>query len=327
MKSKWSIVKRQLVQREEIGVVVTLLAVMSLFGILDPAFLGKVNLMRLLRQACILSIMAIGIDFVISSNGMDVSVGAILAVCATIVAQMLVDGCSMFLSILAAVLAGAWLGLINGLIVTKLRIRELIATLGTSYLIRGLLLQISGAKWLTNLPRAFKQIGQGSWLGVPVPVYILVGVIVATIFFSNYTPLGKQLRAIGGNLDAAKLTGVKTDRVKVISFTLCGLLTGVAGVVYASRMGSVQSNAGNGMEFEVISAALIGGASFDGSGSPFGAFLGAMLLTAISNGMVLLGISSYLEDVIIGALIIVALIVNLMRNRYEIALEVRNSEE
>ncbi|NLF28731.1 MAG: ABC transporter permease [Clostridiales bacterium] len=326
MKGKWKTIQRQLVQREEIGIVVTLLVVMAIFGVLKPTFLGRVNLIRLLRQGCILSIMAIGISFVISSNGMDVSVGAVLAVCATIVAQMQVDGRNMYLSIAAAVAAGGLLGLINGLIVTKLHIKELIATLGTSYLIRGLLLQISGAKWLTNLPRPFKFIGQGDWLGIPVPVFILAGVIVLTIFFSNYTPLGKQIRAIGGNLEAAKLTGVKADRVKALSFMLCGLLTGVASVVYASRMGSVQSNAGNGMEFEVISAALIGGASFDGSGSPIGAFLGAMLLTAISNGIVLLGISTYLEDVIIGLLILVALIVNLLRSRYEIALEVSGND-
>ncbi|MEG1516299.1 MAG: ABC transporter permease [Clostridia bacterium] len=326
MKDKWKTIKRYLVQREEIGIVVTLLVIMAIFGMLRPEFLGRVNLIRLLRQGCILSIMAIGIEFVIAGNGMDVSVGAILAVCATIVAQMLSDGRDMMFSILTAVAAGGLLGLVNGLIVTKLHIKELIATLGTSYLIRGLLLQISGAKWLTNLPRSFKFIGQGNWLGVPVPVFILAGVIAATILFSNYTPLGKQLKAIGGNLEAAKLTGVKTERVKTLSFVLCGLLTGVASVVYASRMGSVQSNAGNGMEFEVISAALIGGASFDGSGSPIGAFLGAMLLTTISNGIVLLGISTYLEDVLIGILMLVALIVSLVRSRYEIALEVSGND-
>lgn len=323
MKGKLKTIKWQLVQREEIGIIITLLFVVLVFGTLKPSFLGRVNIIRLLRQGCILSIMAIGIEFVISCNGMDVSVGAILAVCATIVAQLQIDGWNMSLSIGATVAIGGVLGLLNGLIVTKLHIKELIATLGTSYLIRGLLLQISGAKWLTNLPRSFKFIGQGDWLGIPIPVFILAGVITLTILFSNYTPLGKQIKAIGGNLEAAKLMGVHTDSVKMISFIICGLLTGVAGVVYASRMGSVQSNAGNGMEFEVISAALIGGASFDGSGSPIGAFLGAMLLTVISNGMVVLGISSYLEDVIIGILIIIALIVNFFRSRYEISLEVR----
>jgi len=324
MKRRLSRYRLLLIQREEISIAITLVVVLLVFGVMEPSFLDSVNLVRLLRQACITAIMAIGIVFVISANGMDVSVGAILAVCATLSAQLLLSGLPAPTAILVSLAAGAFMGLLNGLIVTKLGIKELIATLATSYIIRGLLLRISGAKWLTNLPRSFTVIGQGSFLGIPIPVYILLAVTAGAYLLSNYTALGKQIKAVGGNREAAILSGVNVDRIKILTFVICGFCTGVAGVVYAARMGSVQSNTGIGMEFEVISATLIGGASFNGDGSPVGALLGALLLSAIKNGLVIMGISPFMEGVVTGLLILVALAVNVARSRMENAMEVQD---
>lgn len=319
-------IKLNLVQHEEIGIGAALLVVFLIFGIADPSFISGVNLMRLLRQACILGIMAIGMVYVITSNGIDLSVGAILAVSSTIAAQMLVSGTGLVIALFCAVAAATLLGLINGLIVTKLGIKELIATFATSYIIRGLLLQISGAKWLTNLPKKFTFLGQGSLLGIPVPFYLLMGTLICGYIFSNHTPLGRQIKAVGGNREAAVLSGISINRIKILTFTICGFCAGIAGIIYAARMGSVQSNAGEGMEFEIISAAMIGGADFNGEGSPAGAFMGALLLTAIKNGMVILGVSSFMEGVVTGSLILLALIVNMLRGKYENSLEVTVNE-
>lgn len=318
--------KLNLVQHEEIGIAAALIIVFIVFGIANPAFISAVNLMRLLRQACILGIMAVGIVYVIAANGIDVSVGAILAVSSTIAAQLLTDGRPVASAIAAAIASATLLGLVNGLIVTRLGIKELIATFASSYIIRGLLLQISGAKWLTNLPKGFTVWGQGSFLGIPVPVFVLAAVLIGGYLFSNYTPLGKQVKAIGGNEEAARLSGISIRRVKTLTFTICGFSAGIAGVIYAARMGSVQSNAGEGMEFEVISAAMIGGVDFNGEGSPVGALLGALLLTAIKNGLVILGVSSFMEGVVTGALILIALVVNMLRSRYQNSLEVTYNE-
>lgn len=315
-------VKLNFVQHEEIGIGAALIVAFIIFGIVDPAFVSVVNLMRLLRQACILGIMAVGIVYVITSNGIDVSIGAILAVSSTIAAQMLVSGTGLIIALISAIGAATLLGFINGLIVTKLGIKELIATFATSYIIRGLLLQISGAKWLTNLPKEFTFLGQGALLGIPVPFYLLLGTLICGYIFSNHTPLGRQIKAVGGNQEAAVLSGISITRIKILTFTICGFCAGVAGIIYAARMGSVQSNAGVGMEFEIISAAMIGGADFNGEGSPVGAFMGALLLTAIKNGMVILGVSSFMEGVVTGSLILLALIVNMFRGRYENSLEV-----
>lgn len=319
-------IKINLVQHEEIGIAAALIAVVIIFGIADPAFVSGANLVRLFRQACILGIMAIGVVYVIMCNGIDVSVGAILAVSSTIAAQMMISGHHVVIAVGSAVVAGSFLGMLNGLIVTKLGIKELIATFAASYIIRGLLLQISGAKWLTNLPREFTFLGQGSVPGIPVPFFLLLAVLAAGYIFSNYTPIGRQVKAIGGNAEAAVLSGISITKIKILTFTVCGFAAGVAGVIYAARMGSVQSNAGEGMEFEVISAAMIGGADFNGEGSPVGAFLGALLLTAIKNGMVILGVSSFMEGVVTGGLILLALFVNMFRGKYENSLEVAGNE-
>lgn len=322
----WKKIKINLVQHEEIGIAAALIIVFIIFGIADPAFVSGVNLVRLFRQACILGIMAIGVVYVIMCNGIDVSVGAILAVSSTIAAQMMISGYHVVIAVGSAVAAGTFLGMLNGFIVTKLGIKELIATFAASYIIRGLLLQISGAKWLTNLPGEFTFIGQGSVLGIPVPFFLLLAVLTAGYIFSNYTPLGRQVKAIGGNAEAAMLSGVSITKIKILTFTICGFGAGIAGVIYAARIGAVQSNAGEGMEFEVISAAMIGGADFNGEGSPMGAFLGALLLTAIKNGMVILGVSSFMEGVVTGGLILLALLVNMFRGKYENSLEVAGNE-
>jgi ribose transport system permease protein len=322
----WKKFRLSIVQYEEIGIAGALIVVFLVFGIANPAFVSSVNIMRLLRQACILGIMAIGTVYVISANGIDISVGAILAVSSTIVAQSLLNGSNVLVSIGLALLVSVLLGAVNGLIVTKLGVKELIATFATAYIIRGLLLQISGAKWLTNLPKSFTVIGQGNVFGIPVPAFILAGVLIAAYIFSNHTPLGKQVKAVGGNEEASRLSGISMTKVKILTFSICGFCTGIAGVVYAARMGSVQSNAGVGMEFDVISAAMIGGANFNGEGSPVGALLGALLLTAIKNGLVILGFSSFFEGVVTGALILVALVVNMLRSRYQNSLEVTCNE-
>jgi ribose transport system permease protein len=307
----------RLIQREEIGIAFVLLVVFFFFSVIKPSFLSYDNLILVARQISIVALMAIGASFIISGGGIDLSVGSILAVSANFTAQTLKIGYTPIISILLGIVSGSVCGLLNGVIVTKLKIREIIATLGTSYILRGSLLFIAGAKWIVNLPEKFTIIGQGYLFNVPIPVLILIGIGFSAQMFSMNTPLGRQIKAMGGNKESAILSGIIVDKVKIFTFFLGGLLAGIAGVLYAARMGSIQSNAGLGMEFQAIASALIGGSSFWGEGTPLGAILGAALLGIINNGLVLVGVSVYLEGIIIGFLILIAVIINILRSRYE----------
>lgn len=318
MKKPKSIVFQRLVQREELGITLVLILVCLCFSLTTKSFATIENVALVVRQFSIVGIMAVGMFFVISGGGIDLSIGAILAVSATVVAQTLKMGIPTILSIVLGLIVGGLLGMFNGLVVTKLRIREIIATLGMAYVLRGSLLFIAGAKWITNLPESFTFIGQGFLAGIPVPIYILTIVVLGAHLFSGFTPIGRQVKAVGGNVKAAALSGVNVERIKVMTFLLGGLAAGIGGILFAARMGSIQTNAGTGMEFQVIGSALIGGATFSGEGSPLGAVLGAALLGVLSNGLVLLGVSVFLEGVVVGSLIIIATVVNILRSRYEI---------
>jgi len=272
-------------------------------------FLSVSNFANVARRSAPVIIMATGMTFVIISGGIDLSVGSVLAfagVCGTMVMS---GGHSVGFGIIIAMLAGAACGLVNGCLITGLRIPPFIATLGMMSAVRGLVLMMSHEMPITdNLPESFIFLGTGTVLGfVPVPVLIMLAVVLVAGVVLHLTPLGRYTFAIGSNREAAYHSGIPVSYYLIAIYTLCGLLTGLGGIIIMGWLGSGQPTEGVGMELTVIAAVVIGGGSLSGGqGSLSGALVGALLMAVLQNGCVLLGISDNVQMIVIGSLIVAA---------------------
>jgi ribose transport system permease protein len=218
----------------------------------------------------------------------------------------------MFLTLLS----GLFIGLVNGLIVTKGKINSFIATLGTMAIIRGTTYVFTKASAVINNIKGFDYLGTGSIFGMPVTVLIFIVMAVLTFYILKYTVLGRNIYAVGGNVNAARLSGINTDKIKIISFMIAGLLGALTSIISASRMDSGQPNAGTNFEFLVITAVILGGVSMTGGrGNVFGVILGVLILKVLNNGLVLLNISSFYQDIMRGIVIVLAVFIDEKRRR------------
>jgi ribose transport system permease protein len=288
-----------------------------LLSLLSPYFLALQNLSSVCRQTAVINIIALGMTLIMISGGIDLSVGSVMAFASICGTMLLESGASLPSALAGAMLVGAGWGLINSLIITLLKVSPFIATLGTMGAARGLTLVITNGMPVVKLPDSFGRLGDGTILGaVPVPLAILVCLALVTGFILKYTRLGRYAYAIGSNVEAARYAGVPIRRYLVAIYIFGGALTGLAGMIEASRLMTGQPTAGQGYELSVIAAVVIGGASLSGGeGTVAGTVAGAFLMGLISNGSNLLGVSPFWQQVLIGAVIVVAVAVDELRKR------------
>ena len=274
-------------------------------SLLTPNFLSPKNLLNILRQSTIVGIMAIGTTFVIIGGGFDISVGSTLALSAAL-ALGLQGSMHWALAALAAILAGTLIGLINGFLAAKIHIVPMIATLGTSTIIRGLVYLYSGGYPINGQQPEFEVIGSGYLWGIPVPVIIMVVLVALFQFVLSKTQLGRFCCAVGGNKEATRLAGVPVDYYHIMTFVIGGLMAAISGVVYASRLSSATPLAGQNYDMDAIAAVVIGGTSVSGGeGTVLGAMIGVLLLTVVTNAFNLLGVPVFIQYVIKGLIILV----------------------
>lgn len=283
-------------------------------SIASPAFLSTSNIMSILRQAAVYVIMGLGMSFVLMTGGTDLSQGSLLALVGVVAAYIVQNVESIFLAILASVIVGAVVGAINGTIVSCLKIPPFIATLAMMYVCRGLTLVITQASPISITNSAFRWIGSGDVLGIPVPVIIFVIAAAAGQFVLSYTATGRFVLAVGSNREAARLSGIKTRWIESKAYIISGIMVSIAGIVYATRLGAAQATAGQSYEMEAIAAAVLGGNSImGGEGTIIGTVMGAIVVAIVRNAMVLLEISTYYQQIVTGAVILIAVIIDMQR--------------
>lgn len=290
------------------GVVVAFVVLCVALSIFTPDFLTVSNITIVLRQSVWVAIMAVGMTFVIGMGGIDLSVGAILGITGVFAGGLIQGGVNIYLAVLIAILAGGAIGIVNGILVTVFRIPPFIATLGTMSTLRGLILVLTGGIPIYGLSfPEFQWWGQGYLGPIPVPVAILAVVVAVCGFILYRTRLGRYTLSVGSNATAARLSGINVNAVKVAVYGISGILCGIAGIILTSRSEAATPDAGTGLELNVIAATIIGGTAMTGGRAVlFGTVVGAVLMTTISNGLNLLGVSALWPQVIIGAFIIVA---------------------
>jgi ribose transport system permease protein len=303
---------------KELNILIALIGLSTFLSFASPYFLTADNALGVARAFSLTAIAAIGQTMVIITGGIDLSVGSVLALSGLSTGMLLATGWPLVPSIIAGLLVGMIFGACNGLLITRVGLPPFIATLGMLSIGRGLV-YILHKGYPVTVPRGedlLLQVGQGYVGIVPVPVIImLVITIVATLFLSK-TTLGRYVYAVGGNEEAARLAGIDVGRVKMFVYTVSGLLAAVSGIILLSRLVSAQPSAGLGFELPVIAAAIIGGTSLvGGEGTVLGAVLGAAIIGVLENGMVLLGVNTYAQQAVTGAVILVAVGLDMWQKR------------
>jgi ribose transport system permease protein len=294
----------------------TLIALFVGLAIASPHFLTETNLSSVVRQTAVINIMSLGMTVIIIAGGIDLSVGAILAMSGVLGAMAIRHCTPIFAGILIGIAAGCFWGAVNGFLTTRLRIAPFIVTLGTMGIVRGLTLMITSGLPVHGVPQGFSFLGEGNLLGVPFVLWVLIACALLTHVILEHTRLGRYAFAIGSNPDAAIYAGVPVGFDVTAVYALGGMLTGLAGMIEASRLMTGQPAVGNGYELQAIAAVVIGGGSLHGGeGSVIGTLIGAFIMGLLSNGSDLLGVSPYLQQAIIGAVIILAVTVDELRKR------------
>ncbi len=294
----------------------TLLALFIGLAIASPNFLTVSNLSSVIRQTAVINIMALGMTMIIVAGGIDLSVGSVLAFGGLMGTMALEHGSSIPVSVLIGILAGMFWGFVNGFLTTRLSINPFIVTLGTLGIVRGITLIISNGLPVHNIPQGFSYLGEGTLAGIPFVLWILLICAVLVHIILENTKLGRYAFAIGSNPEAAYYTGIPVAFHTTAVYAIGGMLTGLAGMIEASRLMTGQPTAGQGYELQTIAAVVIGGGSLrGGEGTVVGTLVGAFIMGLLSNGSDLLGISPYLQQAIIGAVIILAVSVDELRKR------------
>jgi len=304
-----------------------LVLMVLLMSILSDRFLTVENGLNILRQISVNLCLSVGMTLIILSGGIDLSVGAVLALAGAVAAGLLKEGLPLPMfgvmlqftaggAILAGILGGLAMGWFNGLVITRFRLPPFVATLGTLSIARGLTMLWTGGYPITGLGQTFGFLGTGFWWGVPMPVWICALWVVVFVMVTRRTRFGRYLYAVGGNERAALLTGLPVDRVKLWVYTLGGGLAGVAGLLVTARLDSAQPNAGLGYELDSIAAVVIGGPSLSGGrGSVTGTVLGCLIIGVLNNGLFLLNVSPFWQQVIKGMVILAAVALDRMNPR------------
>ena len=299
------------------SVLLILLAIGVIFTLGSDRFLTPSNLMNIALQTSIIAIVAIGMTFVILTAGIDLSVGSVVALCGALAAGLAVQQeLGTYLGIILALVAGVVVGLINGLLIVKGKMPPFVATLSTLAIARGLTLVYTEGRPISGIDERFIFFGGGEILGIATPVIIMVIIFVIAYIVLRSTRFGNYVYATGGNEEISRLAGIRTSSVKLSVYMISGFLAAVGGVLLTARLWSAQPNAAVGLELDAIAAPVLGGVSlFGGVGGVAGAVVGAFILGILSNGLNLMGVPSFWQQVIKGVVLILAIMVDVATKR------------
>jgi ribose transport system permease protein len=311
---------REIVGRQEFGVALILLAMAVFLSIYTDTFLTGTNVFNILRAFSWIALSAFGQCMVIVTAGIDLSVGSVMGLSGLSTAMLLVRGAPTSVAVLGGLVTGLIAGFINGVMIAKGKLPPFIATLGTMFMARGLCYGLTGGWPVRDLPASFRFLGQHDipvgGLGVPLPlVFTLLFAAIASLFLTR-TVWGYRIYAVGGSETATRLSGINTDNVKILVYSLCGLLTAIGGVLMTARLGVAAPTAANAYELDVIAAVVVGGTSLmGGEGTILGVLIGAAVMQVLRNGLVLVGISAYWLQAVQGVVIVVAIMLDQLRRR------------
>ena len=295
---------------QKYGLVIVFLMLCLGLSLLSDRFLTMGNIVNILRQSTINGIIAIGMTYVILTAGIDLSVGSILALTGVVTATLLQrEGITVPIAIIAGLTLGALLGLINGVIITQLKVPPFVTTLGMMTIARGLALTFTEGRPVTGLPDNFRAIGTGSLGTIPMPIFVAGIAFLLGYLVLNHTSIGEYVLALGNNPVAARYAGINVNLYTIFVYVIAGILAALAGMILIARLNSAQPTAGLGYEFDAIAAVVVGGTSFaGGEGSLWGTLLGVLVIAVLNNGLNLLDVSSFYQPVVTGVVIALALL-------------------
>jgi ribose/xylose/arabinose/galactoside ABC-type transport system permease subunit len=294
------------------GIFIAFALLVIVLGIISPPFFNPSNIINILRQTSVNGIIAVGMTLVIITGGIDLSVGALLALSAVIATSFAHPGdWPLIVPVCFGILVGLSGGLVNGLLIAKKRMAPFIVTLGMMTAARGLALVYTNGRPVINLSDGYNKIGGGYIAGLPVPVLVFTGIVAFGAFVLHYTRFGRYIFAVGGNELAAKVSGINTDKIKISVYAITGALAGLSGVVLSSRVMSGSASTGQGYELDAIAAVVIGGTSLKGGiGSIAGTIVGALIIGVMNNGLDLMNVSSYWQQIVKGLIIVLAVMLD-----------------
>jgi ribose transport system permease protein len=308
---------------------IALVILCLVISLLSDKFLTTTNAWNVMRQISVNICISVGMTLVVLTAGIDLSIGSVLALCGAITAGLLKNGIEVPSSNLyigftilgatvAGLLVGSLLGWFNGWTITKFKVPPFVATLAMLTIARGLTMLWTKGFPITGLGENFAHLGTGWFLGIPLPVWISGIIVFIAVIITNKTKLGRYIYAIGGNENAATLSGINIKKVKIAVYTIAGALAGVGGLLVTSRLDAAQPNAGTGYELDSIAAVVIGGTSLSGGrGSVLGTVLGAVIIGVLNNGLVLLNVSPFWQQVVKGFVILIAVIIDRVNTKNE----------
>lgn len=304
--------KAWLIEQKSLIALILLITVVSF---LNPNFFTLANILNILRQTSVNAIIAVGMTLVILTAGIDLSVGSILALCGAFAATLISMEVPVVFAVPIALLAGAGLGALSGVIIAKGKVQAFIATLVTMTLLRGVTMVYTDGRPIstgfTDVADDFSWLGTGYMLGIPVPVWLMMLVFASVWYLLNHTRFGRYIYALGGNESAARLSGINVDNVKMAVYAICGMLAALAGLIVASRLSSAQPTAGMGYELDAIAAVVLGGTSLaGGKGRIMGTLIGALIIGFLNNALNLLDVSSYYQMIAKAVVILLAVLVD-----------------
>lgn len=296
---------------QDLGALIALFFLIVAISLISPEFRTIGNFLSLLRQSSINGLIAFGMTFVILTGGIDLSVGSVLALTTAFCAKFIANGMPVGLAMLLALIIGTCFGLISGFLITKGRLQPFIATLITMTVFRGCTMIFMDGKPISNLGDSFllKFIGKGSIFGIPIPVILFIIIFIIFMFILEKTVFGRRIYATGSNWKSAKLSGVNIDNAKLSVYAISGCMAALAGLILLSRLGSAQPTLGSGYELDAIAAVALGGTSMNGGrGRIWGTFVGVLIIAVLNNGLNILGVSSYYQEVVKGIVILIAVL-------------------
>jgi len=304
--------KEWLIEQKSLIALILLITVVSF---LNEYFFTVDNLLNILRQTSVIAILAAGMTLVILTAGIDLSVGSVLALCGAFAASMISMEIPALIAVPVALLGGAALGSMTGVIIAKGKVQAFIATLVTMTLLRGVTMVYTDGRPIstgfTDVADVFAWFGTGYMFGIPVPVWIMFAVFAAIWYLLNHTRFGRYIYALGGNESATLLSGINVDRIKIGVYSICGLLAALAGIIITSRLSSAQPTAGMGYELDAIAAVVVGGTSLmGGRGRIMGTLIGALIIGVLNNALNLLDVSSYYQMIVKAVVILLAVLVD-----------------
>lgn len=309
---------KKLTKQREFMILAVIIVICIFMSFASPVFLSTSNFLALLMSVSVNAIMAVGMTILMVSGGFDMSVGSMLGFSGIVVAMSLKAGIPVIISIIISLLVSCAIGLFNGVCIAKIGINSFVTTLASQSLFRGLTLVFSQGQNITALPPSFNAIGQTVILGIQTPIWFAIVFVVLGDILLRKTRFLRQSYYVGGNAKAAAVSGIAVDKIQIFNYTLVGALTGIAAIIYTARLGVASVTAGEGLEMNVITGVIIGGASLaGGEGTVLGSLLGCFLMTLINNAMNLLGVDVYWQTFVTGATLLLAVLIDVMNKKYK----------